>query len=85
MGIQGEEEIWWEYFKARLWIKGFSQAKGIDFNETFSPTIYYDSIRVPRAVAVQRKYSIEQFDIVPSCYIRWRNLLEITKGYDFTF
>lgn len=50
-------------FKARLCAKGFAQKEGIDFTDTFSPTVRYDSIRILLAIAVQREYEIMQFDV----------------------
>ena len=49
--------------KARLVAKGFTQQYGIDFHETFSPTLKQDSIRILTALAVQYNYNIEQMDI----------------------
>jgi hypothetical protein len=50
-------------FKARLCAKGFAQEKGIDYEETFSPTARYDSIRVLLSIATKYDYEITQFDI----------------------
>lgn len=50
-------------FKARLVIKGCAQVHGIDFQETFSPVVKYDSIRVILAIAAARKLMLRQFDI----------------------
>lgn len=50
-------------FKARLCAKGFSQKKGVDYDEVFAPTIRYDSIRVLMAVAAQNNFKMKQFDI----------------------
>ena len=50
-------------FKARLCAKGYTQEKGIDYTDTFSPTVRYDSIRILLAIAVQRILKIKQFDI----------------------
>lgn len=40
-----------ERYKARLCARGFLQEKGIDFHDTFSPIIRYESIRVLLALA----------------------------------
>jgi len=50
-------------YKARLCAKGFSQRKGIDYHEIYSPTTRYDSIRVLLAIAVKNNLSFQQFDI----------------------
>ena len=50
-------------FKARLCAKGYAQRKGIDYHDTFSPTVRYDSIRILLALAVQRNYKLIQFDV----------------------
>lgn len=52
-----------ERFKARLCARGFTQTKGFDFNETFSPTCRYDSIRVVLSIAARDGLQIEQFDV----------------------
>lgn len=50
-------------YKARLCAKGFLQAKGIDYNDTFSPVIRYDSIRILLALATIYEMHIQQFDV----------------------
>jgi len=50
-------------FKARLCAKGFSQKAGLDYTETFSPVVRYDSIRVLLAIAACENLEIGQFDI----------------------
>ena len=41
-------------FKARLVAQGFSQVYGVDYNETYSPTLRADSLRILLAVAAYR-------------------------------
>jgi len=53
-----------ERFKGRLVAKGYSQKYGIDFDETFSPVVRFDSIRALLAFAVQKKMLIHQMDVV---------------------
>eukprot|EP00833_Pecoramyces_ruminatium_P001356 jgi/Orpsp1_1/1175388/evm.model.c7180000053657.1 len=48
--------------KARLVAKGYTQHKGVDYNETFSPTLKPDSIRIFTAIAVLYKFEIHQLD-----------------------
>lgn len=52
-----------ERFKARLCARGFTQVKGEDYNEIFSPTSRYDSIRVLLSIAARDELQIEQFDV----------------------
>ena len=49
--------------KARLVAKGYTQQYGIDFKETFAPTLKQDTIRIITAIAVQHNFNIEQIDI----------------------
>jgi len=37
-------------FKARLYARDFLQREGIDFKETFSPVVRYDSLRISLAI-----------------------------------
>ena len=50
-------------YKARLVAKGYSQVHGIDYNETFSPVIKHDSVRVLFAIAAVLRMKMSQFDI----------------------
>lgn len=50
--------------KARLVIKGFSQSKGIDYDETFSPVVRYSSVRFLMAMAAKYDLDIQQMDAV---------------------
>lgn len=50
--------------KARLVIKGCSQKKGIDYEETYSPVVRYTSIRYLLAIAAEFDLEIDQLDAV---------------------
>lgn len=50
--------------KARLVVKGYSQVKGIDYDETYSPVARYSSIRFLLAMAVKFDLAIHQMDAV---------------------
>ena len=52
-----------ERYRARLVAKGFSQKAGIDFDETFSPVIKYDSLRVILSIAAAKDLDLYQFDV----------------------
>lgn len=43
--------------------KGFSQKQGIDFSETFSPVVRWDTIRTVLSVAACQKLKLTQFDV----------------------
>ena len=49
--------------KARLVAKGFSQKFGIDYFETFSPVIRFDSLRLLFALAVKYDLYIDHLDV----------------------
>lgn len=50
-------------YKSRLCAKGYAQTEGIDFDETFAPTVRYDSVRLLLSLAAQKNLEIIQFDI----------------------
>ncbi|KAJ9560716.1 hypothetical protein OSB04_005876 [Centaurea solstitialis] len=50
-------------YKARLVVKGFSQRKGIDFEEIFSPVVKMGSIRVILGLAASLDLEVEQMDV----------------------
>jgi hypothetical protein len=50
-------------FKARLCARGFRQQHGLDYTETFSPVVRYDSLRVMLAIATHQNLEMIQFDV----------------------
>lgn len=49
--------------KARLVARGFRQREGIDYQETYSPVVRFDSIRTIIAIAASDRMKIKQFDV----------------------
>ena len=41
--------------KARLVAKGYTQEYGVDYKETFAPTLKHDTIRIITVLAIQNK------------------------------
>ena len=50
-------------YKARLVAKGFSQKQGIDYNETFSPVVRYDTVRILLSLVPAMDLHVTQFDV----------------------
>ena len=50
-------------YKARLVARGFTQEKGFDFNETYSPTVKRPTLRVFMTIAVQFGLHVHQMDM----------------------
>jgi hypothetical protein len=72
-------------FKTRCVLAGWSMRKGIDYKETFSPTVRQDSLKVVLAIAAQKNYNILQFDY-KTAYLnsKMKELvyMEIPPGFD---
>lgn len=78
-----------ERFKARLVVKGCSQREGLDYNETFSPVIRYETVRFLIAMAAKFDLQIDQMDAVTAflqrdldeeIYIKYPEGYESTNG-----
>ena len=52
-----------EKYKARLVERGFSQIKGVDYDETFAPVACYTSIRSLISIAAEMGWKIHQMDV----------------------
>jgi len=52
-----------EKYKARVVAKGFSQVEGIDYDQTFSPTVRFESIRQMVALGTSRGMHMHQMDV----------------------
>lgn len=61
--IPSKDEISSLRYKTRLCAKGYLQQAGTDYNETFSPTVRYDSIRLLLSSTVQQNNHFIQIDV----------------------
>jgi len=51
------------HYQSRLVSKGFSQVKGIDFDELFSPVVRYKTARLLLAIAILEDLDIQSVDV----------------------
>ncbi len=56
-------------YKARLVARGFTQEHGIDYIETFAPTVKLSTIRVILTLATYHDWEVEQLDVVATFFI----------------
>jgi hypothetical protein len=56
--------------KTRLVTKGYSQVKGLDFEEAFAPVVRLESIRILLAYATHNDFKLYQMD-VKSAFLNW--------------
>ena len=61
--LKSEENNSQPRYKARLVVKGFSQKKGVDYDEIFSPVVKMSSIRVILGIAASLNLEIEQLNV----------------------
>ena len=52
-----------ERYKARLVAQGCTQKFGLDYEETFSPVVRFESIRLVVALVAQHKLQLHQMDV----------------------
>ncbi|CAD7082972.1 unnamed protein product [Hermetia illucens] len=50
-------------YRARLCARGFQQKQGLDYTETISPVVGYDSLRVLLAMVTEQDLELTQFDV----------------------
>ena len=60
--VYGDGHI--DRYKARLVAQGYTQRKGADYDETFSPVIRMESVRTVVGLAVQNGLKLHQLDIM---------------------
>lgn len=81
--INKEGEV--ERYKARFCAKGYSQEKGIDYNETFAPVLKYKSLRIILAIAAIRDLELSQMDVETAflnAEIKEEVYMEQPEGYE---
>ena len=64
-----------EKYKARIVARGFMQEEGVDYGETYSPTVRFESIRMMLAAAASDGLHMEQLDVLTlrrRCTLRYR-------------
>lgn len=49
-------------YKGRFVVKGCKQRAGFDYDQTFSPVVKFDSIKVMLSLAASKGMQIKQFD-----------------------
>jgi hypothetical protein len=52
-----------ERYKARLVAQGYSQKYGLDYDETFSPVVRFESVRTVVSLAAQQGLKLHQMDV----------------------
>ncbi|KAF7576146.1 hypothetical protein PtrM4_003860 [Pyrenophora tritici-repentis] len=79
-----------ERFKARLVARGFTQAHGTDYNETFAPTVRMDTLRLFMATVAAENLECFHFDIKNAfteshlkeeIFLKQPQGVEVKKGY----
>ena len=50
-------------YKARLTAKGYAQVEGVDYNDTFAPTVKTETLRGVLATAIKNDLDIAQLDV----------------------
>lgn len=72
-------------FKTRLVAKGYTQIKGVDFFDTFSPALRLSSFRFLLSTAVLKKFSIYHLDVQTAFLngdLAEEIYMEIPEGFD---
>ena len=71
--------------KSRLVAQGYTQVKGVDFNESFAPVARLESIRILMSIAYTMNFKLYQMDIKCAFLNRYLNeemFVEQPKGFE---
>ena len=60
--VKRDAKGFFEKYKARIIVRGFSQIAGLDFNETFAPIVRLESIRIIFAITTTNNLHILHVD-----------------------
>ena len=52
-----------EEYKGRVVAKGYSQEEGVDYDQTFRPTVRFESIRQMVALGIAKGMEMHQMDV----------------------
>jgi hypothetical protein len=72
-------------FKARCVAQGFTQIPGLNYNETFSPVVKIESIRMAVAMSLFYNMEMEQMDVSTAFLygtLKEKNLMRIPLGFE---
>ncbi|MCI36684.1 gag-pol polyprotein, partial [Trifolium medium] len=70
--------------KARLVAQGYTQIKGVDFDETFAPVARLESIRLLLGISCMMKFKLHQMDVKSAFlngYLHEEVYVEQPKGF----
>jgi hypothetical protein len=72
-------------YKARWVIRGFTQRFGVDYDETYAPTLGRNTFRVSFAVANELDYEAEQLDYVTAflnAFLKHKIIVQQPEGFE---
>ena len=70
-------------YKASLVAKGFRQVEGLDHDETYAPTVRFESVRAVVAMAASLGWELDQMDVATAflyAYLEEETYVEILEG-----
>jgi hypothetical protein len=76
--------VLWSRIKARLVAQGYTQIKGVDFDETFALVARLDSIKILLSIACYLGFKLYQMDVKSAflnCILQEEVYVEQPKGF----